>query len=184
MRLLDRYLRARRIAMAAPYLPIGARRVLDIGCDDGFLLRRLPPGPRALQGIDPRLAADGGEGLTLGKGCFPQDLGRLGLAGPYDAVFALAVFEHFDEGGLRQAADAVPGLLSPGGRLIITVPHPWVDAILDVLIALRLLDGTAAEEHHGFDPRALPSLFPGLTLAAHRRFQLGLNNLYVFEKAP
>lgn len=170
--------------MATPHLPARVQRALDIGCDDGFLLGQLLPGPTVLQGIDPRLTAAPQAGLDLKKGFFPQDLDRLGFTGPYDVIFALAVFEHFDEASLQAAAAAVPGLLAPGGRIIITVPHPLVDRILDVLIFLRLLNGTAAEEHHGFDPGCLPGIFPGLKLVVHRHFQFGLNNIFVFERMP
>jgi SAM-dependent methyltransferase len=115
---------------------------------------------------------------------FPADLDRLGLHGPYDAIFALAVFEHLTDADLAAARAAVPALLRPGGRLIITVPHPFVDKILDVLMALRLIDGQAVHEHHGFDPAHLRELAsPGLRLVARSAFQLGLNNLFVFEKA-
>jgi hypothetical protein len=67
---------------------------------------------------------------------------------------------------------------------VVTVPHAAVDRILDVLIALRLVDGMAHEEHHGFEAASTPALFEaaGFTLTLCHRFQLGLNSLYVFAK--
>src|SRR5205823_12169587 len=75
-------------------------------------------------------------------------------------------------------------LLQPGGRVIITVPAPLVDAVIAGLRRLRLADGMSLDEHHGFDPRTTPDIFTrhGFFLEYRRRFQLGLNNLYVFRK--
>ena len=67
---------------------------------------------------------------------------------------------------------------------MLTVPSPAVDRILDVLCALRVLDGMEAEEHYGFDPSATTGLLEsaGLQLRSAHRFQLGLNQLFVFTR--
>jgi hypothetical protein len=41
------------------------------------------------------------------------------------------------------------------------------------------------EEHYGFDPSCVPSLFSvgKLELIKAKKFQLGLNNLFVFRRA-
>jgi hypothetical protein len=41
------------------------------------------------------------------------------------------------------------------------------------------------DEHYGFDPGRTEAVFapPAFRLAARRRFQLGLNNLFVFERS-
>lgn len=72
----------------------------------------------------------------------------------------------------------------PGGRLIITVPANYVDHILHVLQMIRLMDAESFEEHHGFDPNRIPGIFkaPYFRLYYHERFELGMNNLYVFER--
>ena len=157
--------------------------MLDIGCgDEGYLLRRLTAARR--DGIDPTLAGEYREsGLHIANGFFPGDLPRLGLTGPYDAILALAVFEHLSECDMESARTALPALLNPRGRLIITVPHPFVDRILDILMFLRLIDGQAVEEHHGFDPADLARLASDrIRLIRRTSFQLGLNNLFVFER--
>lgn len=135
-------------------------------------------------GIDPTLATEVREpGLHLAAGYFPGDLARFGMRGPYDAIFSLAVFEHLTDEDLRNARAALPVLLKPGGRLIVTVPHPFVDRILGVLMFLRLIDGQAVEEHHGFEPARLADLASDrIRLVRRSAFQFGLNNLFVFER--
>jgi hypothetical protein len=66
----------------------------------------------------------------------------------------------------------------------MTVPSPTVDRLLDGLIRLRLLHGMDPEAHHGFDPVAVIPMFvdAGFRLSRHRRFELGFNNLFVFER--
>jgi hypothetical protein len=74
--------------------------------------------------------------------------------------------------------------LKPNGRLIITVPSPMVDHVLKVLKFLRLIDGMSLEEHHGFEVHQTTAIFPAkdFRLVKRKRFQLGLNNLFVFER--
>jgi SAM-dependent methyltransferase len=182
MKAIDRFLRAWRSRVALRAAPSVLDAVLDIGCEDGYLLRKIPAARR--EGIDPTLKQENCEaGLRLCPGFFPADLSRSGLTGPYDAIFSLAVFEHLTESDFAAARDALPGLLKPGGRLIVTVPHPFVDRILDVLMFLRLIDGQAVEEHHGFDPAHLTNLASdSIRLVSRSSFQLGLNNLFVFER--
>ena len=59
-----------------------------------------------------------------------------------------------------------------------------LDGILDVLLRLRIIDGMELGEHHGFDVADTVPIFQtaGFALTVHRRFQLGLNHLLVFEK--
>ena len=68
--------------------------------------------------------------------------------------------------------------------MIITVPSPFVDQILKVLTTLRLVHGMSVEEHHGYDIKQTAQIFsaPNFRLLSHERFQLGLNNLFVFER--
>jgi SAM-dependent methyltransferase len=100
----------------------------------------------------------------------------------FDTVIMLATFEHIRD--REPLCRECCRLLRPGGRVIVTVPSPWVDAILAMLCCLRLADGMSLEEHHGFDPQTTPELFlrAGFVLEHRHRFQLGLNHLFVFRK--
>ena len=177
---LDRFLQQWRIRIARRQLPKGAR-VLDIGTHDGSLFREAQASG---VGIDPELVeTDPLPGVTLVKGWFPADLPALPEKS-FDAATALAVVEHVPEGELKDWAEAIARLLVPHGVLVITVPAPTVDKILHVLIRLHLIAGMEAHQHHGFQPSDLDDIFTGplWQRTKHRTFQLGLNNLYVFER--
>jgi SAM-dependent methyltransferase len=178
---LDRFLQRWRIAKARPYVTAGAR-VLDLGCADGALFRQLAPRIGEGVGIDPELECSVPMGPhRLIAGWFPKDLPD---DRPFDVITLLAVLEHVPLDRQPQLAEDCARLLKPGGHLVVTVPSPLVDRILGVLKFLRLIHGMSLEQHYGFDVRQTPTLFTGkgLKLVKARRFQLGLNRLYVFRK--
>lgn len=180
MKALDRALQRWRIARAAPYIPHGAR-VLDVGCHRGELLERLRSRIAAGVGVDPALEAPlERAGMRLVPGSFPGDVE---LEPGFDAITMLAVLEHIPRRRLAAVPRACEELLNPGGVVIVTVPSPWVDRILAVLLGLRLIDGMSLEEHWGFDPSdVLPLFGERFETVAARRFQLGLNYLFVLRK--
>jgi 2-polyprenyl-3-methyl-5-hydroxy-6-metoxy-1,4-benzoquinol methylase len=182
MKAADRVLQRWRIRRALAWVPDGGH-VLDVGCADGALFDlgrgRIGSGV----GVDPEPAPvwRGPLGTERRTGTFP-DAVRDGES--FDAIVMLAVVEHVEEPQLKLWAQECARLLRPEGRVVITVPSPLVDSLLHVGIALRVLDGMEAHQHHGFDPRGVPELFAtaGLEVEAARRFQLGLNNLFVLRK--
>ena len=156
-------------------------RVLDVGCADGALFSVLSDRISGGVGIDPD-AAPGTprDGVRIGPGLFPADAPDE----RFDVITMLAVVEHLPLAAHAATGTAVARLLRPGGRLVITVPEPAVDRIVDRLARLRLADGMSLHEHHGFSTEETARIFEphGLRLVTHRRFQLGLNNLFVFER--
>jgi 2-polyprenyl-3-methyl-5-hydroxy-6-metoxy-1,4-benzoquinol methylase len=181
MKATDRFLQSWRIRKARPYIAQGAR-VLDIGSVDGVLFDRLRGRIAGGMGIDPTLKANANlNGIPLIAGYFPQDMPA---AEPFDAITMLAVLEHFPTDQYDVLRSGCARFLKPGGKLIITVPSPLVDHILVVLKTLRLIDGMSLEEHHGYEVDHTDKIFPepDFRLVRRAHFQLGLNNLFVFER--
>jgi len=180
MKPLDRLLQRWRIAVAAPWVRSGSR-VLDIGSADGALFDQLRRRGATGIGIDPNSSLiPRADGVRLIRGLFPADAPD----GPFDAITMLAVLEHLPAASHAAVVGATARLLRDGGRLIVTVPEPAVDRIVHLLQRLRLAEGMSLEEHHGFSTAQTRTMFEpvGFVLLKHRRFQLGLNNLFVFER--
>jgi SAM-dependent methyltransferase len=179
---VDRVLQRWRIRQAAGFINAGDR-LLDIGTADGALFSMVG-GLGDSVGMDPELdfeATTERAGVRFYRGLFPE---ALPAPMTFDVITMLAVLEHIPPGEQAALARACALHLNPGGRLVITVPSPEVDYILAVLKALRVIHGMSLEQHYGFDVRSVPEIFsaPGLELAARRRFQCGLNNLFVFRR--
>ncbi len=179
MRAFDHFLRRRRIAQAVPWVRNGDR-LLDVGCFDDALLRRVTERVAAATGIDPVAVPNECGRLRVVRGHFPE-VGRFEPES-FDCITALAVLEHVRNG--EDFARECYRLLAEGGRVVLTVPHPAVDRIVELLQRMRILDGMDFDEHHGFDVNSTIPLFraAGFALDRRRRFQLGLNHLFVFEK--
>jgi 2-polyprenyl-3-methyl-5-hydroxy-6-metoxy-1,4-benzoquinol methylase len=181
MKYLDHLLQRWRIAKARPFITPGAR-VLDIGSADGALFQQLGSRIQGGLGIDPTLQQNKQLGnFTLMGGFFPKDMPPVK---PFDAITMLAVLEHFPATAYPALKGGCAKFLKPGGTLIITVPSPLVDHILKVLLALRLIHGMSLEEHHGYEVSQTAQIFspPDFQLVRQKRFQLGLNNLFVFQR--
>lgn len=175
---LDRFIQRQRIQKAKRFIP-DSSRVLDIGCANGALFKDLSKLKQSV-GIDPDLAenVDLGNALLI-AGMFPE---AVPSDEAFDVITLLAVLEHIPREEQIVLARNCFRYLKPGGRLIITVPSPAVDRILEVLKFLRLVDGMKTEQHYGYDARATPKTFTsaGFALFASQKFQCGLNNLFVF----
>lgn len=179
MRRFDRLLQRWRARLARSWIPAGAA-VLDIGCHQGEFFAALGKHIGPSVGLDPlaKTRPDSPHQLIAEPFREPLPFGD----GSFDAIVMLATLEHIrDKAPLARECFR---LLRRGGRVIITVPSPRVDALVGVLNRLRLADGMSLEEHHGYDPRETPDIFGryGFALEHQRRFQLGLNHLFVFRK--
>jgi 2-polyprenyl-3-methyl-5-hydroxy-6-metoxy-1,4-benzoquinol methylase len=182
MRRVDRLIQRWRIHHALHWIN-PTDRVLDIGCADGALFHVARGRFRDGVGVDPdRRNTVRIDSALLVKGTFPDDLPD---DRPFDVITMLAVLEHISPTAQASLAVACASHLRAGGHLVITVPSPRVDAVLALLRVMRLADGMSVEQHYGFDPNTTASLFEphGFRVVERRRFQLGLNNLFVFQKA-
>ena len=181
MKALDRVLQRWRIAKAAPHIPRDAR-VLDVGCADGALFVQLGKRIAGGVGIDPALGTVlPREGVRYVRGTFPDDLDA---DERFDAVTMLAVFEHLADDAQAAAVSASGRALRPDGVLVMTVPEPRVDQLVHLLARFGLVAGMALHEHHGFEAARTPVIVGSgpFDLVRHERFQLGLNNLFVFRR--
>lgn len=181
MKLLDRYLQSVRIKKAKAYIRKNDS-ILDIGSADGAMFEKLRTLIGKSVGVDPTIKETIEKELyTLYAGYFPEACPQKRT---YNIITMLAVLEHIPTAQQTQLALDCYRFLKPDGRVIITVPSPQVDYILDILLRLKLIDGMSLEEHFGFKPEDTEQIFkaPFFKLIKKRKFQFGLNNLYVFER--
>jgi ubiquinone/menaquinone biosynthesis C-methylase UbiE len=179
MRVIDHWLQRWRASVATPWIREGDR-VLDVGCHQGELLRRLRGRIGPSLGLDPLAEAYSDDVMRLVPDRFPS-IAPL-PSESFDVVVMLATLEHIVDKDIVAAECA--RVLRGRGRIVATVPSPKVDVLVGALRRLRVADGMSFEEHHGFDPRQTPGTFTphGFELIHQMRFQLGLNHLFVFQK--
>src|SRR4051812_15694168 len=170
-----------RFRQATQFMPDGVK-LIEVGAHQGELFDSLGSRLACGYGVEPLLTASvRRENYVLVPGFFPDVRPE---SSDWDAVALLAVLEHVKPAQQAEIALACRQLLRPGGKVIVTVPSKLVDPILTLLVTLRLIDGMSLDEHYGFDPSMTPRIFapPDFSLLARRTFQLGLNNLFVFER--
>ncbi len=178
---MDRILQSIRIKKAGSYISQGDA-VLDIGCANGELFKCIE-GISFGVGVDPDLQNDiERDNYILLKGFFPER--RLPGETKFNVITMLAVLEHIPEKLQKALAIACFDSLDRDGKIVITVPSHRVDIILAILKKLRLIDGMNLEQHFGFRIADTKQLFssPYFRLIHHKKFQFGLNNLFVFQK--
>jgi 2-polyprenyl-3-methyl-5-hydroxy-6-metoxy-1,4-benzoquinol methylase len=181
MTFLDRWLQRRRIKKASLYVPKQSV-VLDIGCHQGELFIYLGKNLFYGVGIDPVLEKDiFHEKYELLKDVFPSIRTENKL---YHCITMLAVFEHILPENQSKTINACFKLLQKEGVIIVTVPDRKVDRILFLLKKLHLIKGMQLNQHYGLDTLKIPDMFQnaGFIFIIHKKFQLGLNNLFVFKK--
>lgn len=109
-------------------VPLGARRILDLGCSSGALGAALKERQRAtVIGMErePAYAADAGTRLDqLIEGDIEQllaDDGVRSMLGTFDCLIAADVLEHLRDPWSALAAAA--SLLEPGGDAVVSLPN-------------------------------------------------------------
>ncbi len=139
------------------------QRHLDIGCGDGFLLKRSPC--RECYGLDEIYGDTFTDSLP-----FPDQY--------FNYVTMLAVVEHLDDAGW--AFWEVHRVLRPGGVFILTTPKRWAAGIL------RMVDRNIGDAYKVyFDRDSMARWTEGLFEVSHYRpFMLGLNQLFCLVSWP
>jgi SAM-dependent methyltransferase len=107
----------------------GCRRVLDVGCGEGQVARRLvTEGVDAVVGIDPAAAQiDTARERAGGPHYTRADAQALPFAdAAFDAVVVCLAYEHVDE--LDRAVREAARVLATGGTFLLLVGHPLLQA--------------------------------------------------------
>jgi SAM-dependent methyltransferase len=142
-----------------------ARRVLDIGCGEGQVARRVASTGARVVGLDPT-AGQVGAARALGGGPVYLRARAESLPcrrGSFDAVLVCLAFEHVD--AFEEAIDEVARVLEPGGRFVLLLAHPLLQAPRSAWIDDRILGemywrvGSYLTEQREFDEVA-----PGVDL--------------------
>jgi 2-polyprenyl-3-methyl-5-hydroxy-6-metoxy-1,4-benzoquinol methylase len=179
---LSPYLREQRFRAAEPYLATG--RILDVGCGIG-LLTRYVSADRYL-GVDldagsveeARRRNPGYRFLTL-DGFAAHDPSE-----QFDTIVGLAVIEHVPDP--KAWLDEMKRRLAPGGRMVLTTPHPRLEWAHTVGARLGLFSRAASEEHNVLiDPKLMRRFAgdTGLTVREFKRFLYGANQLFILQQA-
>lgn len=161
--------------------------VLDIGCQDGQLRDRLGDRVGRYVGIDlspPHLEAARKRHPDCEFRLLDLDDEPLGYDSEFDTIVMSAVIEHIFN--LKHLGRNLARALKPGGQVVLTTPTPLGNDIVHRLgAALGLFARTAVDDHIVIFNRKRLQAFAGevgLTLAEHRRFQLGCNQLAILRR--
>ncbi|MXV73458.1 class I SAM-dependent methyltransferase, partial [Candidatus Poribacteria bacterium] len=170
---LDEMLEFLRFTKVEPYIPQAAT-LLDIGAGDGNFLRYIDGHLREAVGVDSHLKQTVEfKTYRLVPGVFPYDFKA---ESAFDVITMMAVAEHIPMEVFPDVTQACWKYLKPGGQVIITVQHPRVEGLLDLLKDLRVVEGFSMHEHYGFDPECLPEIFNRWTLKERKRWGFRCNN--------
>jgi len=119
--------------------PVAGRRVLDLGCGEGYCARRLiAMGAAEVIGIDSSAqmiaaARSEEEREPLGIRYEIGDAMRLEHIedGAFDLVLAMFLFNYLEIEATRRCMAEVARVLRPGGRFVFAVPHPALPFMRD-----------------------------------------------------
>lgn len=155
-------------------------RLLDVGAGDGTFLRYLDGHLQSGVGIDSHLTQSVDFGRChLVPGYFPYDFETNTT---FDIITMMAVAEHIPMDVFPDVADACWKYLKPDGQLIITVQHPRVERLLDLLKDLQIVEGFSMHEHYGFKPDCLPEIFSRWKLIKRKQWGFRCNNIFIFQR--
>jgi SAM-dependent methyltransferase len=180
MAFLDRVLQNIRFSKVKKFIGHDYK-VLDVGSEHGDLYFYLKKNVGEYVGIDIQTKPLTETNFTLIKGKFPENLPA--ALNYFDAIVMLAVVEHLDEKALASLSQTSAKILKPKGLLLMTIPSPLVDVILIILRKFRLVHAETLHEHHGFKPGDMKKIISSndFELLHHNKFELGLNNFFVFR---
>jgi len=155
---VTRYLRFRNVRR---YMGEDLERHLDVGCGDGYFLKRSPA--RERHGLDELL----GDRISDLEG-IPDNY--------FDCVTMLAVIEHLKRP--EEVLDHIWRIMKPGGRLILTTPKRAAEWLIRLYVP-----GIQSEHERYFDRESLARILaPGFDLVKSHTFIFGLNQAFCFVR--
>jgi 2-polyprenyl-3-methyl-5-hydroxy-6-metoxy-1,4-benzoquinol methylase len=177
--ILSPFFRSRRIAASRPFLQ---GRVLDIGCGAGHLTRHVEPARYV--GVDQDV-----ESIAIARKKFPNyvflttaNFSNSHQEQLFDVIIGLAVIEHIMNP--EEWLTWLRTLIVPGGRLVLTTPHPAMRSVHEWGARIGIFSRKSAEEHQEFFNQQRMANVARATryrIALSRRFLLGANQLFVLE---
>lgn len=173
--LLSRYIQDVRNQRSVNFLH--GKRVLDVGCNNGYL-RTILPKEVEYVGIDIHRLP--GIDFTFYERSVNDDLSDLGK---FDTIFMLATIEHL-ENYQSTIANLVP-LLNTGGVIILTTPTQLGDTLHHWGARVGITSAMAAEDHEKiFNLNELNDLLTSqnLEIIASHTFFWGMNQLVAGRK--
>ena len=180
MKTFDYILRNWRYHVVKPYVPESCR-ILDIGGFDGSFLMKVYSRIEKGVCIDPFIEEINDKKLEFIKYRISNKIPF--ASSSFDVVTMLAVFEHMSS--FREPITSeISRILTDNGLVVLTIPSTAVDHILKVLLKMRLIDGMSLEEHDHLEAEKVIKIFQkhGFLMKHWKKFQFGLNNLFVFKK--
>ena len=171
---LSVWIQRRRIDIGTPYLK---GRVLDFGSHEGVLTQYCKPDSYLGVEHDPQF-------IENARKAHPQFtfVTEVPEGEKFDTVAAFAVIEHIPDPGAMLAMWA--GVLEPGGRIVMTTPHPKFEWIHTVGAKFGLFSGHAHDDHEDLIDRKLMAELAapsGMVIEHYKRFLFGANQLFVLR---
>lgn len=170
------FLQRRRLAAASRHF---SGSVLDFGCGNGAASPHCDREAYYGYDRDPEsieVARSLRPGYSFSTS-LPED-GRT-----FDTISMLALIEHIADPTALLAE--VTGYLAPGGKMVLTTPHPMFRTVHELGARIGLFSHDAADEHETLIDRPLMEKLiapTGLVITDYRRFLGGANQLFILSR--
>ncbi|HEX4926003.1 MAG TPA: class I SAM-dependent methyltransferase [Bdellovibrionales bacterium] len=185
--LLEKVLRRFRLSRVLPHIDQGDV-LLDVGCGwEAKALRELAPRLSKGIGIDFKVEPfNVPSHIKLVATRFEAADWPVGEA-ECDKAIMLAVLEHIEPALVGATLKNIRRALKPGGKLILTVPTPPAQPVLEFLsYKLGVINEAEIRDHKLYydRPRLERTLSEnGFTIERYKTFQLGMNSFCVASRA-
>jgi len=176
--MIDRILRIWRIRKAMKFIPENSV-VIDIGCDEGHLLKKIRGKIKKGYGLDIKIEEYSNGNLEFKK----RNVEKEEINVRADCIVMLALIEHLNNP--KEVLNKVYNSLNKNGRVIITTDSKKAERVLNFLAKIKLIDEKEINDHKQyFDMEDLKTILKevGFKKIMHKRFELGYNNLIVAFK--